>query len=92
MEAEKKNIYGFVKNRTENEVEAVLLGEDIDVNELVKLARKGPSSAHVKKLSIQNYQEDYPRKSFGFELLTDRARASESAPRVSGGALYECDC
>ena len=69
MEAEKKNIYGFVKNRTENEVEAVLLGEDIDVNELVKLARKGPSSAHVKNLSIQNYQKDYPRKSF--DILYD---------------------
>ena len=68
-EAEKRRIYGFVKNRTENEVEAVLLGEDIDVNELVKLARKGPSSAHVKKLSIQNYQEDYPRKSF--DILHD---------------------
>ena len=68
-EAEKRSIYGFVKNRTENEVEAVLLGEDIDVNELVKLARKGPSSAHVKKLSIQNYQEDYPRKSF--DILHD---------------------
>jgi len=57
MEAEKRNIYGFVKNRTENEVEAVFLGEDKNVDELVKLARKGPSSARVENLSIQNYQK-----------------------------------
>ena len=69
MEAEKRNIYGFAKNRTDNEVEAVLLGKDKDVDELVKLARKGPSSARVKNLSIQNYQKKYLRKSF--DILHD---------------------
>ena len=69
MEAEKRNIYGFVKNRTENEVEAVFLGEDKNVDELVKLARKGPSSARVENLNIQNYQKEYLRKSF--DILHD---------------------
>jgi len=69
MEAEKRNIYGFVKNRTENEVEAVFLGENKSVDELVKLARKGPSSARVESLSIQNYQKEYLRKSF--DILHD---------------------
>ena len=69
MEAEKRSIYGYVKNRSKNEVEAVLFGEDKDVDELVKLARKGPSSAHVKNLSIQNYQKKYLRKSF--DILND---------------------
>ena len=69
MEAEKRSIYGFVKNRTENEVEAVLLGEDKYVDELIKLARKGPSSARVENLSIQNYQKEYLRKSF--DILHD---------------------
>lgn len=69
MEAEKRNIYGFVKNRTENEVEAVFLGEDKNVDELVKLARKGPSSARVENLNIQNYQRKYLRKSF--DILHD---------------------
>ena len=68
-EAEKRNIYGFVKNRNENEVEAVLLGKDKDVDELVKLSRKGPSSAYVKKLNIQNYQKEYLRKFF--DILYD---------------------
>ena len=69
MEAEKRNIYGFVKNRTENEVEAVLLGEDKNVDELIKLVRKGPSSARVENLNIQNYQKEYLRKSF--DILHD---------------------
>jgi len=69
MEAEKRRIYGFVKNRTEDEVEAVLLGEDKNVDELIKLVRKGPSSARVENLSIQNYQKEYLRKSF--DILHD---------------------
>ena len=40
MEAEKRRIYGFVKNRTKDEVEAVLLGEDKNVDELIKLVTK----------------------------------------------------
>ena len=69
MEAEKRKIYGFVKNRTENEVETVFLGEDKNVDELVKLARKGPSSARVENLNIQNYQKEYLKKSF--DILHD---------------------
>ena len=69
MEAEKRNIYGFVKNRTENEVETVFLGEDKNVDELIKLVRKGPSSARVENLNIQNYQKEYLRKSF--DILHD---------------------
>ena len=69
IEAEKRNIHGFVKNRTEDEVEAVLLGEDKNVDELIKLVRKGPSSARVENLNIQNYQKEYLRKSF--DILHD---------------------
>ena len=69
IEAEKRRIYGFVKNRTEDEVEAVLLGEDKNVNELIKLVKKGPPSARVENLSIQNYQKEYLRKSF--DILHD---------------------
>ena len=69
MEAEKRNIHGFVKNRAKDEVEAVLLGEDKNVDELIKLVRKGPSSARVENLNIQNYQKEYLRKSF--DILHD---------------------
>ncbi|SVC74700.1 uncharacterized protein METZ01_LOCUS327554, partial [marine metagenome] len=44
-EAEKRSIYGFVKNRTEDEVEALLLGHEKDVEDVVRLCRKGPTSS-----------------------------------------------
>ena len=63
------NINGWVKNKNTNEVEALLLGKDKNVDELIKLVRKGPSSARVENLSIQNYQKEYLRKSF--DILHD---------------------
>ena len=62
--AERLNIYGFAKNKTQNKVEAVFVGKQNDVDELIKLARKGPSSAYVKKLSVQDYQKEFFKKSF----------------------------
>ena len=67
--ANEKNVYGWVKNKNTNEVEALLLGEDKNVDELIKLVRKGPSSARVENLNIQNYQKEYLRKSF--DILHD---------------------
>ena len=67
--ANEKNVYGWVKNKNTNEVEAVLIGEDRNVDELIKLVRKGPSSARVKNLNIQNYHKEYLRKSF--DILHD---------------------
>ena len=67
--ANEKNVYGWVKNKNTNEVEALLLGKDKNVDELIKLVRKGPSSARVENLNIQNYQKEYLRKSF--DILHD---------------------
>ena len=64
MEAEKKNIHGFVKNRTEDEVEALLLGHEKDVEDIVRLCRKGPASSKVKSIKIEDYQQKYFKKSF----------------------------
>ena len=63
-EAEKINVYGFVKNRTENKVEAVLLGHEKDVEDVVRLCRKGPTSSKVKSIKIEDYQQEYTKKSF----------------------------
>ena len=63
-EAEKRRICGFVKNRTENEVEAVLLGHEKDVDDILKLCRKGPPSSNVKSIKIEDYQQEYFKKSF----------------------------
>ena len=59
----KKNIRGYVKNRISGEVEALLIGNDEDVNELIKQCEKGPSS-NVTQVKIQDYQQDYSKKSF----------------------------
>ena len=64
MEAEKRNIHGFVKNRTEDEVEALLIGHEKDVENVVKLCRKGPTSSKVRSIKIENYQQEYFKKSF----------------------------
>ena len=63
-EAEKRRIYGFIKNKTENEVEAVLLGHEKDVEDVVRLCRKGPTSSKVKSIKIEDYQQEYFKKSF----------------------------
>ena len=64
MEAEKRNIHGFVKNRTEYEVEALLLGHEKDVEDVVRLCRKGPPSSKVESIKIEDYQQEYFKKSF----------------------------
>ena len=63
-EAEKRNIHGFVKNRTENKVEALLQGHEKDVEDIVMLCRKGPTSSKVKSIKIENYLQEYFKKSF----------------------------
>ena len=64
MKAEKRNIHGFVKNRTEDEVEALLVGDEKDVEDVVKLCRRGPPSSKVKSIKIEDYQQEYLKKSF----------------------------
>ena len=63
-EAEKRSIYGFVKNRAEDEVEAVLLGHEKDVDDILKLCRKGSPSSNVKSIKIEDYQQESFKKSF----------------------------
>ena len=63
MKAIKKNIRGWVKNKTTGEVEALLIGNDEDVNELIKQCEKGPSS-NVTQVKIQDYKQEYSKKSF----------------------------
>ena len=63
-EAKKRNVYGFVKNSTENKVEDVLLGHEKDVDDILKLCRKGSTSSNVESITIEDYQQEYFKKSF----------------------------
>ena len=60
----KKNIRGWVKNKITGEVEALLIGNDEDVHEVIKLCEKGPYSSNVAQVKIQDYKQEYSKKSF----------------------------
>ncbi len=62
-EARQRNINGFVRNRTDGTVEAVLSGATDDVAALVELARRGPPRARVTDVatSAWNGRQRYRR-------------------------------
>ena len=62
--AKQRNIDGWVKNKISGEVEAVLIGNDTEINNLLKLCEKGPTTSKVTKVKVENYQKDYLKKSF----------------------------
>ena len=62
--ANQKNIYGWVKNKVSGEVEALFIGDETKINDLIELCKKGPSSSKVTKIIVQNYQEEYLSRSF----------------------------
>ena len=62
--AMQRNIDGWVRNKISGEVEALLIGNDAEINNLIKLCKKGPASSEVVKVKVQNYQKEYLKKSF----------------------------
>jgi|SRR3989344_6321698 len=50
--AVKLGLKGYVKNTEEGSVEAVFEGEEKNVNEMVKLCKKGPREAKVKNITL----------------------------------------
>ena len=62
--AMQRNIDGWVRNKISGEVEALLIGNDAEINNLIKLCKKGPTSSEVVKVKVQNYQKEYLKKSF----------------------------
>ena len=59
-----RNIDGWVNNKISGAVEALVIGNDTDVNYLIKLCEKGPPSSKVTKVEVQNYKKEYLKKSF----------------------------
>ena len=62
--AMQRNIDGWVRNKISGEVDALIIGNDTDVNSLIKLCAKGPLLSKVTKIEVQNYQKEYLKKSF----------------------------
>ena len=60
----KKNISGWVRNKISGEVEALVIGNDMDINNLIKLCKKGSPLSKVTKIKVQNYPKEFLKKSF----------------------------
>ena len=59
-----KNICGWVKNKTSGNVETLIIGEEKEIRELIKLCEMGPSSAKINHVQINDYRKDYIKKDF----------------------------
>ena len=62
--ATKKNIFGWVKNTISGNVEALIVGNEKEVEDLIKLCKKGPSASKVNYVEINEYKKNYLTKSF----------------------------
>jgi len=65
-EAHRLGVSGWVRNRADGTVEAVVAGETASVEELVRACRRGPRHAQVDRI-----EEEFvsPPEQPGFELL-----------------------
>jgi len=59
-----KNICGWVKNKMSGNVEALIVGEEKEIQELIKLCEMGPGSAKIDYVQINDYNKDYIKKDF----------------------------
>ena len=60
----KKNIFGWVKNKITGEVEALIIGKEKEVDDLIKLCEHGPRSSNVDQVKVNEYKKNYLKKSF----------------------------
>ena len=55
-EAEKLSVMGWVRNRLDGEVEALLVGPDAAVDEMLVVLADGPSGATVTEVRVEDAQ------------------------------------
>jgi acylphosphatase len=65
-EAQKHDISGWVRNRSDGRVEALLQGSPEAVEALIAWARRGPPGARVSDVAVASATEDSALR--GFEL------------------------
>lgn len=67
VKAKQNNVFGWVKNLSDGRVEAVLEGNDENVNILVEWCHGGPANARVEDVEIKN--ENYINEFSKFDVL-----------------------
>jgi acylphosphatase len=68
-EAEARGLAGWVRNRADHSVEAVLAGEGKIVDEMVETCQRGPLGAKVERLEREDANETQLAGRSGFEIL-----------------------
>jgi len=58
------NINGWVKNKSSGDVEVLIIGQEREIQKLIKQCKIGPNSAAIKNIHINDYKEDYFEKGF----------------------------
>ncbi len=61
--AEKNNLTGWIKNRADGNVEAIVSGNKVDVERFIEWCKRGPAKAQVESVDI-NYIEGKVFKEF----------------------------
>ena len=56
--ASRLNLRGWVRNRTDGSVEALVIGEDDAVARMIEACREGPFGARVSDLAISDAEDD----------------------------------
>jgi len=64
-----RGLAGWVRNRRDGSVEAVLQGDARGVEDVVAWARRGPPAARVDRVDAQPAQGESDRPHVGFEML-----------------------
>jgi len=65
-EARARALNGWVRNRQDGTVEAVLAGPSDPLNALISACGTGPAEAEVARVDVSDWQETLP---FGFKVL-----------------------
>ena len=60
----KLNAQGWVRNLKTGEVEALVVGEDQTIEEIINQCKSGPDSSFVKKVQISDTDEEYNKNYF----------------------------
>ena len=68
-EALRFGVTGWVRNRRDGSVDAVLQGPRVAVDEVVAWARRGPPAARVTQLDVRPASGEFDRPYAGFERL-----------------------
>ena len=68
-EAQSNGISGWVRNRRDGTVEAVVQGSPEALEKIVAWARRGPPAARVSEVSAPEAQGEFDRPYTGFDFL-----------------------